>query len=161
MTTGERTHAAATGALAGPFIMLLSAAIFGYFGFGYSWVHKMTLDDPPKLLIMVAVLEWTLKTSAIGFVLAGLLTLKRPVEGNILYSAIGVIGALLFVAVAIWDVTTAQYFSGISPFLLLIFAAWNGYGAWTGLQEVLAVRGASQRDSMSQALQPPAQAPPR
>jgi len=154
MTTIDRPHAAASGALAGPFMMFISAAIFGYFGFGSSWVHKMTTDDPPQLLIMVAVLEWTLKASAVAFLLAGLITTKRALEGNLLYSAIGVAGSVLFVAVAIWDFTSV-YFSGISPILLLIFAAWNGYGAWTGLQGAMAARAMTRPDPMSRQFDPP------
>ncbi len=154
MTTVDRTLPAASAALAGPFIMFLSAAIFGYFGFASSWVHKMTTDDPPQLLIMVAVLEWTLKTSAIGFLIAGLITTQRTVEGNLLYSAIGVVGAALFIAVAIWDFSSV-YFSGIAPILLLIFAAWNGYGAWTGLQGAIASRAMMRPDPMSQQFDPP------
>lgn len=134
-----RTVTLSPAPMSGPFIMFLSAAIFGYFGFGSTWAHKMTTDDPPELLIMVAVLEWTLKASSILFVLAALITMARAFAGNLLYTIVGLLSSLAFVAVAIWDFST-PYMSGIPPVLLLIFAAWNGYGSWTGLQAMLTMR---------------------
>ncbi len=35
-----------------------------------------------------------------------------------------------------------QHAAGIPPFLLVIFAVWNGYGSWTGLRALLARRSA-------------------
>ena len=56
--TNDRTAAAG---LAGPGVMFLSAAIFGYFGFGVTW---LTTGVNGQYLLFVALFEWTLK---IGF----------------------------------------------------------------------------------------------
>ena len=130
---GERTVGSM---LAGPGIMLLSAAIFGYFGFAITWIHHSTTG---QFLLFVALLDWTLKGSAIGFGMAAVLTFVKPPLGNLLYGVIGLLGAVLFVVVAGMDYVDKQH-TALHPVLLLIFAAWNGYGSWTGLKAVLAER---------------------
>ena len=56
---------------AGPGIMLLSAALFGYFGFAYSW-DPTGVDG--QFLPFVVIVEWSLKGGAIGFVIAAVLS---------------------------------------------------------------------------------------
>ncbi|MFB3137848.1 MAG: hypothetical protein ACE10B_01335, partial [Phycisphaerales bacterium] len=84
--------------LAGPGIMLLSAAIFGYFGFSTSWNYHSVMTG--EFLLFVALLDWTLKGSAIAFGASALLTLANRVLGNLIYGAVGLIGAVLFVVIA-------------------------------------------------------------
>ena len=49
----------------GPFIMLLSAAIFGFFGFFYANWYTPGLDGNPVLFRVL--LGWTLRVTAILF----------------------------------------------------------------------------------------------
>ncbi|MHC4082662.1 MAG: hypothetical protein ACYS15_11095 [Planctomycetota bacterium] len=123
-----------TGQLAGPAIMILSALIFGYFGYTLG----PTASDGQFVLFM-ALLTWTLRISAALFVLSAVLTLVLPVVGNLLYALVGVVGAGLFVVVAVMDIADDQYRT-IHPVLLLIFAVWNGYGSWLALRAILAGR---------------------
>ncbi|MHC4274216.1 MAG: hypothetical protein ACYSUR_11190, partial [Planctomycetota bacterium] len=56
------------GRLAGPAIMILSALIFGYFGFlTYEW---STRGPDGEFILFPALLGWTLKISAILFLAA-------------------------------------------------------------------------------------------
>jgi hypothetical protein len=123
--------------LAGPAIMLLSAAIFGYFGFATSFIHHSAITG--KLLLYVPILEWTLKVSAIAFLVSGILTFVTPVGGNLLYSVVGILSAVGFLVVAVMDVADTQH-QVMSPLLLIVFAAWNGYGSWIGLSAVLSAQ---------------------
>lgn len=117
--------------------MLISAGILAYFGFGGSWAHKYTTTQPPQLLTMVAVLEWTLKAGAIAFGLSALLAMIGQRLGSILYAVAGIATAVVFITVAIWEWTNPQgYYSGIPAILLLIFALWNGYGSLSSLREL-------------------------
>ncbi|MHC4128732.1 MAG: hypothetical protein ACYSWT_18300 [Planctomycetota bacterium] len=127
------------GRLAGPAIMILSALIFGYFGFlTYEW---STRGPDGEFILFPALLGWTLKISAILFLAAAGLTFVKAVAGNLLYALTGVVGAGMFVVVAVMD--TADQGHTIMPYapvVLLLFAAWNGYGSWFALRSVLAGR---------------------
>lgn len=120
--------------LAGPAIMVLSALIFGYFGFTMT---SRATDG--QFVLFMALLTWTLRISSIVFVLSAALTFVKPILGNLLFSLVGVIGAGLFVVVAIMDVADARYQS-IHPAILLVFAVWNGYGSWVSLRAILSRR---------------------
>ena len=122
--------------LAGPGTMFLSAAIFGFFGFYPTWMHT---GLGGQLLVFVVIFEWTLKGSAIAYGLAGLLTIARPLVGNMIFAAAGLLSALLFVVVAVLDILDAQH-QVLHPLLILVFAAWNGYSSYTGLQAVTKLR---------------------
>ncbi len=130
----QRTNSTA---LTGPGIMFLSAAIFGYFGFATSWNYNSTLTG--EFLLFVALLDWTLKGSAIAFLVAGILTFVQPLAGNLIYGLAGAVGAALLLVVAGLDFLDKQH-TALHPLLLLIFAAWNGYGSFSGLREIFARR---------------------
>jgi hypothetical protein len=123
-----------TGQLAGPAIMILSALIFGYFGFRMS---STALDG--EFVLFFALLTWTLRISAGLFVLSAILTFVVPVVGNLLYALVGVVGAGLFVVVAVMDIAD-PYDASVPWWLLLVFAAWNGYSSWLALRAILAGR---------------------
>ena len=120
------------------FFMLISAGIFAYFGFGSSWAHKYTMTQPPQLLPMVSLLEWTLKSGAIAFGASAILAMIGQRLGDLLYAVAGLLTAVIFVVVAIWEWTNPQgYYSGMPALLLVIFALWNGFGSWSSLRELL------------------------
>jgi hypothetical protein len=130
--------------LVGPAIMLLSALIFGYFGFFYIW---STRGADGEFILFPALLGWTLKISAVLFLLAAGLTMIHRGAGNLVYALTGVTGAGMFVVVAVMDTADTGHtiFSPtpwLSPLILLLFAAWNGYGSWFALRDVLAGRAA-------------------
>ena len=118
--------------LAGPGVMLLSAGIFGYFGFmlAFPEVDRTT----GAMIPLVVTLKWTLRITAVAFALAAFLTMAAPRPGNIVYAAVGLVSALMFLVVAAWDLSS-PYGSGVHWFLLVVFAAWNGFGSWSGLRE--------------------------
>ena len=119
--------------------MLFSAAIFGYFGFFVLDWSTPGVDGQPVLFRLL--LGWTLRGSAIGFAVAAALTLARPWAGRLLYAVIGLLGAVLLVTVAVMDYRDTQHgMFRFSPILLPLFAAWNGYGSWTGLRALLGPR---------------------
>ena len=128
----HRTHN-----LTGPAMMLLSAAIFGYFGFATSWAHYSPRTG--EFLLFVALLEWTLKGSALAFVASAILAFVQPVLGSFVFGVAGLVGAILFVVIAGMDYVDKQHAS-LHPVLLLVFAAWNGYGSLTGLRALIGRR---------------------
>lgn len=124
---------------AGPVIMLISGLIFGFFGFFYVNWSAPGVDGHAVLFRVL--LGWTLRVSSILFLASAGITIARPVAGNLLYALVGVVGAGLFVVVAVMDVTDTRHgFMPYGPAVLLLFAAWNGYGSWMSLRSVLSMR---------------------
>lgn len=122
------------------FPILFAAAIYAALGWLLlSWSHQYanpTASQPqPQLLYMVVMLKWTLRGGAIAFAVAGMLALRGTVLGPLLYGIVGVLAALSLATVAVWDLNS-QYYSGLHPALLLLLAAWHGYGSVTGLYEL-------------------------
>ena len=122
--------------LAGPGMMFLSAAIFGYFGFSITWIYQ---GNNGQFLLFVALLDWTLKGSAMAYLVSGLITLANARAGNLLYGIVGLLGAILFLVIAAMDYADKQHMA-MNPILLLIFAGWNGYASFTGLKELFRTR---------------------
>jgi hypothetical protein len=119
-------------------LMLLSAGIFAYFGFATSWLYTGVNG---QFLLFVALLDWTLKITAVVFAISAILMFVNGFLGNLLYSLAGIVSAVMFVIVAILDIMDQQH-TAMHPLLLFIFAAWNGYGSWMGLQGSLQWRQA-------------------
>ena len=117
--------------------MLFSAALFGYFGFMLSFPE--TDLNTGKLIPLVVTLKWTLRGAAIVFLTSALLVMVRHGAGELLYALGGLAAAGIFLVIALWDLNST-YYSGVHPFLLFVFAAWNGYGSWTSLRTILAMR---------------------
>jgi hypothetical protein len=127
-----------TGQLAGPAIMILSALVFGYFGFFHTW---NTRGAGGEFVLFPALLGWTLKISAVLFLVSGGLTIVKLVAGNLIYALTGVTGAGMFVVVAVMDIADQGHtIMPYAPVVLVLFAAWNGYGSWLALRVVLAGR---------------------
>lgn len=121
------------------FFMLLSALLFAYFGFIWSWAHQWTSTQPPQRIPMIAVLMWTLRIGAIAFIVAAALSLARQRLGPFLYAVTGLVTSALFVVVAIWEWTNPNgYYSGVPAILLLVFALLNGYGSINSLRALRA-----------------------
>ena len=124
---------------AGPAVMLFSAAIFGFFGIFYIDWNAVGVDG--QVVLFRVLLGWVLKISAGMFLLAGVIAFARPVIGNLLYALTGVASAGLFVVVAVMDVTDTRHgFMPYGPVVLMLFAAWNGYGSWSALRSILRSR---------------------
>ena len=137
------TQRSYSNALAGPGMMFLSAAIFGFFGFMMAFPEIASTTG--KLIPMVVTLKWTLRAAAVAFLLSAVLSMANPRAGDILYAGVSLISAGLFAVVAVWDIMTPQYVSGVHWFLLLVFAAWNGFGSYSSLREILSARRIASR----------------
>lgn len=122
--------------------MLLSAAIFGFFGFYFvGWAHEWTVDD--ERVWLVTTLKWTVRGGALLFLLSAGIAWLNAWWGNLVFSLVGLAVAAALIGVAVWDMNS-NYSAGISIVLLVILAAWNGYHSWAGLRECMATRAEPQ-----------------
>ncbi len=127
------------GLFTNPILILLSAAMFGFFGF-FCLDWNKPFPDGQVVLFMV-LLGWTLKVSAVVFGVAGILAFVSPIAGNLLYALAGVGSAGLFVVVAVMDLTDATHMiMPYAPGVLILFAAWNGFGSWSALRSIIGSR---------------------
>lgn len=131
--------AAASESRSSIWFMLLSAALFGYLGFTTTWNYTGANGE---FLLFVALLDWTLKISAIAFVASAAVTLAQPMVGSVMFAVCGLVSAIMFAVVALLDFLDTQH-TAFPPFLLILFAIWNGAGSWMGLRELLASRRAA------------------
>jgi hypothetical protein len=123
-----------------PFGLIISVLLFGYFGF-FAGLSTVATSGGPTIPLF-AFFMWSLRLSAIGFAVALALHLaKRTREATLVAGVVGVLSALAFLIAAAWDFADQRYVLAISPVLLLLFAAWNGYVSWGSLRAVLAARG--------------------
>jgi hypothetical protein len=123
---------------AGPAMMIISAVVFGFFGYfaGINW-NTPGLDGDP--LLFRQLLGWTLRIATWTFLACGLITFVQPLIGNALYAVAGLISAVLFVVVAIMDIQDQRHgVMAYGPIILIAFALFNGYGSWQGIRAVIA-----------------------
>jgi len=96
--------------------MLISAAIFGFFGFIY-------LGQPMGTLY--AVIVRSLQGGAIGFLLAGLLGLAGIRAAIPIYLFVSIVTAVIFLVCGVLLLVVSG-FTDINGFLLIVFGLWNG-----------------------------------
>jgi len=128
-------------ALAGPGSMILSAIIFGFFGFFYIQWNPYSAINPGQYLWFVALCKWTLQIGAVVFAVAAGVTMVNRVAGNVIYAGAGLLSAIMFVVIALLDFADTQH--TIAPYaalVLLLFAAWNGFASFTTLRDLWLLR---------------------
>lgn len=131
----HRQQYAGTG---GPGAMFFSAALFGFFGFYY--LNISYYDPSGQFVFFAALIDLTLKISAVAFLLSGVITMFNRMMGNLIYSVIGLIGALAFALGGVLDLLDPN--NTIQPILILLFAGWNGFSSYSSLRELLIMRAA-------------------
>src|SRR5688572_15420759 len=90
--------------LAGPGVMLFSAAVFGFFGFMMAFPE---IDvQTGKTIPLVITLKWTLRAAAIAFFAAAIISMVAMTSGNLLFSFVGLCSAVMFLVIAIWDLNS-------------------------------------------------------
>jgi hypothetical protein len=114
------------------FFMLVSAALFGYFGF----LTGMTATTAGgEFVLFFAILLWTLRVGAVAFAAAAILALFRPRLAAMIYGVAGLLTAAGLAVVGAMDWLDPVRASAIPPVLAFIFAVLNGLGSWSALRE--------------------------
>ncbi|MDI9403490.1 MAG: hypothetical protein QM516_06415 [Limnohabitans sp.] len=117
------------------FSPLISAAIFGYYGFLNDTVRDVTDDQTGQTVPLWIGFLWSMRLVALLFVLSVVMALRRT-RGSLFVSGLGgMLAALLLAAFAVWDAMDQQYMLAAPGWLLVLFAAWNGYASAGSLRD--------------------------
>ena len=135
-TMDERRPAPASEHSADAFGPLLSALIFGYYGFLDSTVRDTTDDADNTVLLWLGAL-WILRVSALLFLASTVLAFRNDRKTDLLYGASSMLATLGLLVILVWDQADTQYQTVFHPIILLLCIAWNGYGAIQTLRSAL------------------------
>ncbi|MFG0251722.1 MAG: hypothetical protein ACF8NJ_02475 [Phycisphaerales bacterium JB038] len=108
-------------------IMFFSAAIFGFFGFGYLKGQGTYPQELFQLMI------WSLRGGAVGFALAGLLAVVGLPASRVLYSIVGGLTAVVFVVIGVWHLLVPTL-PNLTGGIFLFFGLFNGNGVYRALK---------------------------
>jgi len=124
--------------LASPGVMLFAAAIFALVGY---FTHFLPPGGAPTVdIVLCVLLTWTLRVGAIVFAVAGVLTMVRPLGGNLLYALVSLAAGAAFLTAGVLDFMNPAYPALLHPAVWVVFGLWDGYEGVTTLRAVLAVR---------------------
>lgn len=116
-------------------MMLVSAALFGFFGFVMQW---STVGVNGQTLAFMVLFIWTMRITAVWFLVSALLVFTRRREGYLLYAVGGLASAIGLVVIAVMDIMDPDHtIFAYAAYLLPIFALWNGWSSWGSLRELL------------------------
>ncbi len=115
---------------------LLSAAIFGYYGFLNGTVSQTTGNQGETVALWVGTL-WILRLAAVLFAVCAVLALRGDRRTNLIYGAGGLAATAGLAAILVWDQLDSNYQTAFSPLLLVIFVAWNAYASGSTLRDAL------------------------
>lgn len=135
-TIDERRPTPASDHTADAFGPLISALIFGYYGFLDSTVRDTTDDAGNTVLLWLGSL-WILRISALLFLASTALAFRNDRKTDLLYGASSILATLGLLVILIWDQADTQYQTVFHPIILLLCIAWNGYGSIQTLRSAL------------------------
>lgn len=115
---------------------LLSAVLFGYFGFLSADVRQTADDAGNTVLLWVGTL-WIVRISTVLFAASAALALGGDRRTDLVYGASSLLATAGLAAILVWDQLDTEYQTVFHPLILLICIAWNGYGSIQTLRDAL------------------------
>lgn len=122
-----------TGRTADLLAPLLSAAIFGYYGF----LAGLETSDANGVVPLWLGSVWILRIAAILFASCIGLALLDNAWSEAAYGGAGLLAAAGLLAILVWDQLDTANATAFHPLLLLVFAIWNGFASVSTLRAAL------------------------
>jgi hypothetical protein len=115
---------------------LISAVLFGYYGFLDGTVRQ-TADSAGKTVLLWLGTLWILRVSALLFAASTVLALRNDRKTDLLYGLASLLATLGLLVILLWDSADTEYQTVFHPLILLVCIVWNGYGSIQTLRSAL------------------------
>jgi hypothetical protein len=115
---------------------LISAAIFGYFGFLSDTTSQVTNSAGETVPLWIGAL-WILRLSTLLFAGAAGLAMARIPMAGLASGVAGLAATLGLLVILVWDQVDRQHYFACPGWLLAIFIVWNGYHSVRTVREHL------------------------
>lgn len=112
---------------------LISTVLFGYYGFLAGLDTHGSAGEPIALWIAFV---WVLRISAVLFAICLVLAVRGNPRELLWYGVSGAIATAGLAGVFAWDFADPNSLA-VSPLILLIFIAWNGYSSFATIRDAL------------------------
>lgn len=117
---------------------LLSAAIFGYYGFFFG---LSTDDGAGNTVPLFLATVWALRVAAVLFaaelVVAFLGAFAGIPRGGLIAGALGGVATLVLAIVTVWSIADPNWDIAINHLIMIICVLWNGYASIRAIREEL------------------------
>jgi hypothetical protein len=115
---------------------LLSAAVFGYYGFVDSVVSQTTDSSGQTVALWVGAL-WIIRIATLLFAVSAGLAFRNDSRTDLVYAVGTLIATLGLVVILVWDQFDTNYQTAFHPVILILCIAWNGYSSVAALRAAL------------------------
>jgi len=112
---------------------LISTVLFGYYGFVAGLDTTGSGGEPIPLWIAFV---WVLRLSAVLFGLCLVLAARGNPKELLWYGIAGAVATAGLAGVFLWDLADPNSLA-VSPIILLLFIAWNGYSSVATIRDAL------------------------
>lgn len=112
---------------------LLSAAVFGYYGFLSGVTSDITNDAGEVVPLWVGSL-WILRLCALAFLGCAVVGFLKLRHAGLIFGIAGMLAALGLFVVLVWSQLDPEYDFACHPLILLVFGCWNAYASFIAIR---------------------------
>ncbi|MFM7260845.1 MAG: hypothetical protein ACKO3W_09615 [bacterium] len=116
------------------FAPLLSAVIFGYYGF-LAGLDTHGSDGEPIALWITFV--WVLRAATVLYAACAVLAWRGRPGAELAYGVVSALATAGLAAVFVWDIASPDN-TAVHPLIMVVLLLWNGYGAYGSIRAGLA-----------------------
>lgn len=110
---------------------MLSAAIFGYFGF---FTGLSSDDGAGNIVPLYITTVWVLRIGAVLFAVAAMFALSGMREAGLFAGVAGAIATLGLAAVTAWSMIDPQHDIAVNHLIMIICIVWNAYSSFVSIR---------------------------
>lgn len=115
---------------------LLSAAVFGYYGFLSGITSDITNDAGEVVPLWVGSL-WILRLCTLAFIGCAVVGFLKLRQAGLIFGIAGMFAALGLFVVLAWSQLDTEYDFACHPLILLVFGCWNAYVSFIAIRASL------------------------
>ncbi|MCX5651163.1 MAG: hypothetical protein NTU45_07210 [Planctomycetota bacterium] len=113
---------------------LLSAAIFGYFGF---FTGLRSDDDSGAVVPLYLATVWVLRISAILFLASAVIGMVGKPRTGLLAGIAGAVATIGLTVVTAWSIIDPERDIAVNHLIMILCILWNAYSAFTAIRSAL------------------------